>query len=171
MYLYGMATGGAFPSTPFVAGQYAQAENAAGLLAAALAHGNSDQNSYTSKTQTHVIGGVSVSGSWDSFKIYYGSNQKPGATEASTTFTLPEESLVVVMALASAQNYIKLQGVSRLQTDASSGRGTGAAAMIVAHAYLPSGTYTITEASSTDVQRPPQFMADLIGVFVFGTKR
>jgi hypothetical protein len=43
--------------------------------------------------------------------------------------------------------------------------------MMIAHAYLPSGTYTITEASGTDVQRPPQFMADLIGVFVFGTKR
>jgi hypothetical protein len=171
MYLYGMVTGGAFPSTAFAAGQYAKAVDAAGLVAAALAHGNSDQNSYTSQTQTHLIGGVSVSGSWDSFKTYYGSNQKPGATEASTTFTLPEESLVVVMAFASAQNYIKLQGVSGLQTDASSGRQIAAAAMIVAHAYLPPGTYTITEASSTDVQHPPQFMADLIGVFVFGSKR
>jgi hypothetical protein len=171
MYLYGMATGGGFPSTPFAAGQYARAVDAAGQLAAALAHGNSDQNSYTSKTQFHLIGGVSVSGSWDSFKTYYGSNQEPGATEASTTFTLPEESLVVVMALASAQNNIQLQGVSGLQTDASSSHAAGAAAMLIAHAYLPSGTYTITEASGTDVQRQARFMADLIGVFVFGSKR
>jgi hypothetical protein len=75
------------------------------------------------------------------------------------------------MALASAQNNIQLQGISGLQTDASNSHAAGAAAMMIAHAYLPSGTYTITEASGTDVQRPPQFMADLIGVFVFGTKR
>jgi hypothetical protein len=170
MYLYGMATAGGNSSTPFAAGQHAQAVNAAGQLAVALAYGNSDQNSYTSEAKYHLIGGVSVSGSWDSFKIYYGSNQEPGASGASTRFTLPEESLVVVMALASAQNYIKLQGVSGLQTDASSSHA-GGAAMMIAHAYLPPGTYTITEASSTDVQHPPQFMADLIGVFVFGSKR
>ena len=170
MYLYGMTTGGAAPSSPFASGQYAQAMDDAGQLAASLAYGTNDRNSYTTQTGFHVVGGVSVAGSWDTFSSFHGSNQQRGASSASVTFTIPEDSLVVVIALASSQQDIKLQGLPGLQTDASS-NGPGTVAMTIAHADLPAGTYTAREASRATVGgQEPSHMADLVGVFAFGYK-
>jgi hypothetical protein len=167
-YLYGMATGGAAPSSPFATGQYAQADDAAGQLAAALAYGSSNQNSYTTSTGYHDIAGVSISGSWDSFAAFFGSNSQSGAPSASVTFSVRENSLVVVIGLDAGQQDIQLQGIQGLQID-SGPSPTGYA--VIGHAYLTPGQYTIVEHSSVlAAGQEPDHMADLIGAFVFGSK-
>jgi len=170
MYLYGMVTGGALPSSPFVVGQYAEAVNPVGNVAAALAYGVDGQDHFTTDTGYHVIGGVSVAGSWDSFNAFHSSNPQSGATFASVDFIVPGDSLVIVIALAASQQSISLQGVSGLQIDAVSS-GVGTEAMTIGHAYLPRGAYSILEMSSATVEgQDPRNMADLVGVFVFGSK-
>lgn len=183
MYLYGMVTGGAAPSSPFVAGEYAEAVNPAGKLAAALAYGTDDQNSYTTETAYRVVGGVSVAGSWDNFSAFHSSSPKSGAIvgnvemarwpdqqSASVDFTVSSDSLVIIIALASSQQSISLQGVPNLQTDTVSS-GAGTVAMTIAHASLRPGAYSVLEMSSTTVAgQDPEHMADLVGVFVFGSK-
>ena len=170
LYLYGMVTGGAAPSSQFVAGQYQKAVNPAGQLAAALAYGTNDQNSYTTETGYHVVGGVSIAGSWDNFSAFHSSNSQSGARFASVNFTVPDDSLVIVIALASSQQAIKLQGLPNLQIDAVSS-GAGTEAMTIAHASLPPGAYSVTEMSSATVAgQDPEHMADLVGVFVLGSK-
>jgi hypothetical protein len=169
IYLYGMSTGGASPSTPFATGQFAQAVNAAGQLSAALAYSNTSQNSYNTQTGFHAIGGVSLAGSWDSFNTFYGSNQQRGASTASAEFMVSENSVVVVIAVGSSQQDIQLQGVPSLHTDAIS-RGGGTESMIIAHANLPPGTYAVSETTRADGGQDPAHMVDLIGVFVLGSK-
>jgi hypothetical protein len=172
MYLYGMATGGAAPSSPFSAGPYAQALDAAGQVAAALAYGNNDQNSYTTATGFHVIGGVSIAGSWDSFQAFYGSNSQLGASNASVNFPVSENSLVVVIGLAASQQSVQLAGIPGLEIDASSSGPGASEGMVIGHAYLRPGMYTATEQSAALAGgQDPTHMADLVGVFVFGVKQ
>ena len=141
MFLYGMTTGGALPSSAFTDGQYAQVVNAAGKLSAALAYGINSRNSYSTQTAYHDIGGVSVSGLWKHFTAYYGSNRQGGAHDASVSFEANEDSLVVVLGLASSQQFVSVQGVPGLEVDATEG------AMVIAHAYVKPGTYTVVEHS------------------------
>jgi len=169
MYIYGMVTGGAFPSSPFAVGNYAQATNAAGQLCAALAYGSESQNSYTTQTGAHVIGGVSVSGTWDDLRAYYGSNPRAGASIVAAPFVVREDSLVVVIASAASEKQLTLYGVEGLQIDASSSGGV--LPMVIGHAYLPAGNYTASETSSAVGGQDAEHMADLIGVFVFGFQR
>jgi hypothetical protein len=172
MYLYGMATGGAAPSSSFSAGPYARALDAAGQIAAALAYGNNDQNSYTTATGFHIMGGVSIAGSWDSFQAFYGSNSRSGASSASVNFPVSENSLVVVIGLAASQQSVQLAGVPGLEIDASSSGPGASEGMVIAHTYLPPGMYTATEQSAALAGgQDPAHMADLIGVFVFGAKQ
>lgn len=171
MYIYGMATGGAAASGPFATGQYAEAVDAAGQLAAALAYGSNDQNSYTTQTGYHVIGGISVEGTWTSFHEFYGSNQQAAASGASANFTLSQNSLVVVIGLAASQQSVQLAGIPALQIDASSSGPGASEGMVIAHAYLGPGTYTATEQSAALAGgQDPDHMADLIGIFVFGSR-
>lgn len=169
LYMYAMVTGGARPSTPFSSGQFAQVNNAAGQLAGALAYGTNSQNDYTSQAGARVIGGVSVAGAWDSLATHYGSNSTSGASTASVSFDVSENSFVVVIALSASEKYVSVRGISTLQTDASSNGGE--LPMLIAHAYIPSGNYTLTETSSAVSGQEPIHMADLIGVFVFGSNR
>jgi hypothetical protein len=168
MYIYGMVTGGAFPTSVFDSGDYAQATNAAGQLCAALAYGTNSQNSYTTQTDYHVIGGVSVSGTWDDMKAYYGSNSRAGASIVAAPFVVTKDSLVVVIASAASEKRAVLQGVPGLQIDATSSNGV--LPMVIGHAYLPPGNYTASETSSAVSGQDPVHMADLIGVFVFGAQ-
>jgi hypothetical protein len=162
--LYGMVTGGGASSSEFERGQYARVLNAAGYTSAALAYGTMTDNNYTTQTNYHVVGGVSIAGAWRSFEAFQGSNSQPGAAEASVQFVVRAKSLVVVIGLASSQQEISLSGID-LETDALNS-GTG---MVIAHAYLEPGTYVIVEHSmATAAGQDPQHMADLIGVFVFG---
>lgn len=168
MYIYGLVTGGAFQTLAFASGDYAQATNAAGQLCAALAYGSNNQNSYTTQKNFHVIGGVSVSGSWDDMKAYYGSNSRAGASIVAAPFVVSEESLVVVIATAASEKQATLYGIPGLQIDATSSNGI--LPMVIGHAYLQSGSYTASETSSAVGGQDPVHMADLIGVFVFGAK-
>jgi len=172
MHLYAMVTGGAAPSGPFATGQYAQAMDTAGQLSAALAYGANDQNGYTTQTGYHVIGGVSVGGSWDSFNAYQSSNSQPGAPGVSINFKVSSNSLVVVVGLASSQQQIALAGIPNLQTDALNSGPSASEAMIISHAYLPPGTYTLAaQSAALSAGQDPNYMADLIGVFVFSGQR
>jgi hypothetical protein len=171
IYIYGLVTGGARPTSQFAKGQYVKAVDSAGQLAAALAYGTNDSNSYDTQTGYHAIGGLSVAGSWDAFDVFWGSNQQSGASFATVNFTVPRDSLVLVIALASSQQSISLAGVPGLHVDALN-RGDGTEAMIIAHAHLPAGTYSAREISAaTSAGQDPENMVDLIGVFVLGSKQ
>lgn len=169
MYLYGLVTDGSGPTTPFAAGQYAKAIDSAGQLGAALAFGGFDNDRFSTQTYAHVIGGISVAGSWDTFDAFSGSNQQPGAPFASVNFTVPTDSLVVIIGLASGQQFLNIGGITEFLTDAWSS-GAGTEAMIIGHVYLKAGTYTVVENSSSATGQAPEHMVDLIGVFVFGSK-
>ncbi len=146
--------------------------DAAGQLAAALAYGANDRNSYTTQTEFHLTGGVSISGSWDSFATFYGSNTQPGASSVSASFSLRDDSLVVVIGLAASQQKISLRGIPGLRIDASNLPSAAGGMMVIAHAYLWPGTYTVIENSAAlSGGQEPRHMADLIGVFVFGSKQ
>ena len=171
LYLFGMVTGGAAPSSPFVTGQYAQATDAAGQISAALAYGTDAQDTYTTKTGYHVIGGASVEGTWDNFSAFHGENSQPGAPNASVIFPVQEESLVVVIGLASSQQSISLRGLPGLQTDAINSGPSASEGIVIAHAYLSPGAYTVVEDSRALAGgQAPNHMADLLGVFVFGAQ-
>jgi hypothetical protein len=168
MYLYGMTTGGGAPSSQFTAGQYADAKNAAGLLSDALAYGTSSQNSYGTQTAYHDIGGVSVTGSWEHFAAYYGANHQSGAHDSSVSFQTDEDSLVVVLGLASSQQFVSVEGIPNLQVDASRTGG----GIVIAHANVKRGSYNVVEHSKVlAAGQDPAHMADLVGVFVFGGKQ
>jgi len=168
IYLYGMATGGGAPSSAFTVGQSAQVVNAAGNLSGALAYGANSQNSYSTETAYHDIGGVSVAGSWEHFAAYYGSNPQSGAHVASVSFDAKENSLVVVLGLASSQQSVSVEGIPELQVDASRDGG----GMVIAHAYVKAGTYTVVEHSRVlAAGQDPPHMADLVGAFVFGGRQ
>jgi hypothetical protein len=167
LYLYGMVTGGALPSSSFLKGQYAQVADADGQVAVALAATPLNKNSYTTATGFFVIGGVAVSG-FSHHAASYGSNGASGASSASDTFTLSQKSLVVMIGLASSQQSISLTGVPGLKTDALSSGPGASLGMIIAHAYLPPGDYTVTEHSAALAGgQDPNHMTDLIGVFAF----
>jgi hypothetical protein len=171
MYIYAMATGGARQSSPFVTGQVAQVINGYNNLAAALASGTTSQNQFSTTTYNHAIGGVSVSGQWDSFDAFYGSNARPGASIVAASFQVKENSLVVVIGLAGGQTHVNLQGIPGLQVDGASTDAGGGMPMIIAHATLPPGAYVASETSSGASNQDPAAKADLIGVFVFGSKQ
>lgn len=167
IYLYGMATGGAAPSSPFSNGPYAQASDAAGQLAVALAASPENTNVFTTQTGYQTLGAVAVSG----FRHYgasYGSNGSSGASSASDTFTVSRPSLVVVIGLASSQQNVNLAGIAGIKIDASGSAQGASDGVIIAHAYLGPGRYTVTEQSAaTAGGQDPNHMADLVGVFVF----
>jgi hypothetical protein len=93
-----------------------------------------------------------------------------GAAGVSASLTVTEQSLVVVIAMASSQEQIQLSGLSGLEVDASSTNTSGEEPMVIAHAFLSPGSYTVNETSSVgNLQgQHPKHMADLIGVFIFG---
>jgi hypothetical protein len=165
MYLYGLVTGGEFPTSPFISGPYAQTINATGQLSAALAYGTNNENSYSTQTAHHLIGGASVSGTWSDFEAFYGSNGRANAYIVAAPFTVKSNALVVVIASAGAHGTAIIQGVPGLQIDAAS--HGNALPMLIGHAYLAPGQYVASETSTADSGQHPKHMADLIGVFVF----
>ena len=172
IYLHGMAVGGKGRSTLFSLGQYASVFHEGGFAAAAVAYGSNDLNTYTTQTDRHILGGVSVGGSWQTFRAFYGSNASAAASEVRANFTVEQDSLVVVLGLASSQQQIALEGLPGLQIDAIHSGADAAAAMVIAHANLQPGMYTIVERSAALTKdADPVAMADLIAVFVFGPKR
>lgn len=171
MYLYGMAVGSQGRSTLFSVGQYASIFHEAGFVAAAVAYGSNAQNTYATQTERHIIGGVSIGGSWETFRAFYGSNGSAGASEVPAKFTVEQESLVVVLGLAAGQQRIDLEGLPGLQIDALHSGPAAGAAMVIAHAQLQPGEYTVVERSAALANDSiPDVKADLIAVFVFGLR-
>ncbi len=170
MYIFGMATGGLYNSGTFANGEYASVTNAAGNLAAQLAFSTIDQNSFTTSAAYYVIGGVGVSG-FSTFSQTFGSNGVAGAPSASASFSLSSDSLVVVVGLSAAETFLSLSGLAGLQTDAAVINTSGNIPMIIAHANLGQGSYTVTETTSpnSDQSCCPDHFADLIGVFIFSS--
>jgi hypothetical protein len=171
-YIYSMVTGGAAQSSAFTNGQFAQVTDAAGQVAAALAHGTSNSNSFSTGANYYTIGGVAIGGNYDLFTAIKSANSKPGACLVSSNFTVTEQSLVVLFASASGQKQIQLGGLSGLQVDASSAGTSGVVPMAIAHVQLSPGSYIVTATSSVaDLQgQDPSHMAVLLGVFIFGKK-
>jgi S1-C subfamily serine protease len=163
LYLYGLTTGGGAASTAFAAGQVAQALNPAGQLAAALSYGPDARNSYTTETAFHAIGGVSVSGTWATLTAFRRSGPPP---MGSVSFTVSGDALVVVIGLGASQQYVALGGLPGLTTDAEN-QGDGTEAMVIAHAAVGAGRYTVTETTRAVGGQDPSHMVDLLGAFVF----
>jgi hypothetical protein len=168
IYLYGIAVGGPGRSSPFSLGQYASIFHEGGTAGAAVAYGPNDQNTYNTQTERHILGGASIGGAWQNMRAFYGSNSASGASTASANFALEQDSFVVVLGLASSQQQISLEGIPGLEMDTFHGGADASAAMIIAHAELPPGMYTISERSaalSKDADRDT--MSGLVAVFVF----
>jgi PEGA domain len=168
IYLYGMAVGGQGRSTLFSLGQYASVFHEGGTVGAAVAYSDNDQNTYTSQTAGHILGGASVGGGWQEMRAFYGSNASAGASDTRANFTVSQNSFVVVLGLASSQQQISLEGLPGLEMDTFHGGSDAGASMVIAHAELLPGMYTVVEHSSAlakDADR--ESMADLVAVFVF----
>jgi PEGA domain len=168
LYVYGMAVGGQGRSTLFSLGQYASVFHEGGTPGAAVAYGDNELNTYTTQTDRHILGGASIGGAWQTMRAFYGSNAAPGASDATADFTVEQNSFVVFIGLASSQQQIALEGVPGLELDSFHGGAAAAASMVIAHAELPPGSYTVVERSSALAQDAPRgAMADLLAVFVF----
>ena len=153
IYLYGMAVGGPGRSTLFSLGQYASVTHAAGQLAASVAYGTNDINTYTTQTDRHILGGASIGGSWLSMRAFYGSNAAAGASDVSVTFTVEQNSFVVVLALASASSRSHSKACPAWRWTSFHGGPDAAASMVIAHAELAPGSYTVIERSSAAGRR------------------
>ena len=173
IYLYGFVTGTGLPSGPFEAGQYAQAVASSGNLGSALSYSTTEHNQFSTSTYSHAIGGVSVSGQWDSFQALSGSNAQPGVSNASVSFTTIRDSFVVFIGLSGGQEQLSLQGIPGMEIDASCSSAQRVPPIVIAHANLPPGSYTIIGLSSVTMPAPSDYInpkADLIGVFLFSVK-
>jgi hypothetical protein len=172
MYFYGMAVGSLGRSTLFSLGQYASVFHEGTFLAAAVAYGSNEVNTYETQTERHILGGVSVGGAWDTVRAFYGSNGSEGASEATANFTVERESLVVLLGLASAQQKIEIEGVPGLEVDAIHSGPDAGAAMVIGHATLPPGTYSaVARSAPLAAGADPELMADLLAVFVITSQR
>ncbi len=172
LYVYGMTTGGAFQSNPFVNGKTISVTNIDGLISAEMSVSTSNINEFTTDTSGYAIGGFSIN-DVEYIEGFYGANQGPGqgsgpgVETASVNFTLSTSATVIVIAMASSQQSITFSGINNLYIDVPSPNTGGTVAISIAHAYLGTGTYTIQENSSATVGgQDPNHQADLIGVLI-----
>jgi hypothetical protein len=166
IYLYAMGTGGGRPSANFAQGPYAQVVDAAGYTVAGLAITRSPNNSFSTQTDYHTVGGISVSG----FKIvrpYYASSPQPGAASAAAHFVVSSPAVVVVIGVAGGETNLELMGLPGLQVDAQAANQSGVIAIVIAHTSLGPGEYDVSEQTSGNPDQNPNHAGDLIGVFVF----
>jgi hypothetical protein len=171
LYVCGVATGGAYSSTPFISGQSIQIQDGYGNVSAELAVATNDSNSYTTGSAYHVIGGCGVlSGNMFYLQGFYGANPGPGPDPAtSVQFTLSSTATVLVIGTASGQNLIMLTGLNDPIIDVPAEPSVnGTMALVVEHQYLQAGTYTIEENTAyTQGVEDVNNDVDLIGVLIF----
>jgi hypothetical protein len=163
-YLFGMSSGGGMPSGLLTDGNVVHLENTRGFTAAQLSIGTKNANSYTTQCGVYAMGGVGVS-NVRSVQGFYGTSTGVNAQSASVRFILNAPAAVVVLGLAGSQKNLELSGIDNFVTDAQSHNSSG---LVIAHSYLPSGTYTVQE-TTTDLPDPfdPGSSADLLAVFIF----
>ena len=167
LYIYGYGTGGGFQSSAFMNGQYASAINSAGNMVAALAVTKSNLNNFSTQTGYQVAGGVAITG-FRHFTPYYGSDTSPGASSASVSFNVGHNnSLIVIVAIAGGGQSLSITGLPDLKIDAA-WPGSPNLAMVIAHAYLAEGSYSVSEITSQSAAgQNPNDAGDIIGAFVF----
>jgi hypothetical protein len=177
IYVYGYVNGAQYYGGYLSSGNETTATAASG--------NNGDQISVSKNNNSTVIdnaclnwelGGFAIS-AFSGFKSFYGYNENLGApnsaysgsTNATVNFTLTSNSLVIFLALASAQQYGNISGIPGLIMDKNtySDCGFQKEEMMIAHAYLGKGSYSAKETSKALVYQLYAHMADLIGVFVF----
>ncbi len=168
LYVYGMATGGGFPSHPFAEGESVILTNASGNASAEISVTKSNVNSFTTDCGYYVVGGFGASG-FRYVQGFYGTNSGPAATSASVQITLVEPAMVSVLGLASSQTALTLSGLDNLVTDVPVQMNTpGTVALTIAHGYVGPGTYILQESTGSGIEgQDPNHQVDLIGVFVF----
>ena len=175
LYLYGLATGGGYPSTSFANGEYASGYDPDGYLIAALAVAT-NTNSYSTQTYYPAIGGVSVS-EFSKYTSSFGGNNSAASSSGSDTFSITTPgSLVVVVADAGGEQSIAISGIPGVSVDATNFNGVcnqGIPPIIwIGHAYPSTGTYRVTEQTTQCAAgQDPEHAGDLIGVFVFTPSR
>ncbi|MGC2290070.1 MAG: YncE family protein [Thermoplasmata archaeon] len=164
------ANGGHRGTTQFSSGTLAVARDQMGHISAAIAATQDSSDSYTTADHYYSIAGVGVSG----FQ-YYGEKTQVStppvqpSTTLRDTFVLRESALVVVVAASGGQDSILLAGIPGLALDANGTGGTWSGVM-VGHAHLTAGTYTVTE-TSTNHDAGGTNRADALGLFAFANKK
>lgn len=174
LYIYGMATGGAAPSSTFANGQTIQITNASGNVSAELAVTTESTNSYATGTANDAFGGFGVSG-FNFVQGFLGANPGPGPNlQASVSFTLYAPALVVVMGMGSSQATLAFSGLDNPTLDVSDQTidGVHEPVLGIEHEYLKAGTYTIQETAGdgTAFYQTPANEVDLIGVLIFSDR-
>jgi hypothetical protein len=165
--IFGMANGGEGKSTGFNNGNIVTGVDQAGHIAAAIGATQAGSDYYGTSDSSYSIGGVGISG----FQ-YYGvktsakappDNQKEG--KLTLQVVLPETALVVVIALSGGQDVVELGGIPGLIRDAK-GSGPGWEGIMIGQAVLESGTYSVTEHSTSANGSTPD-RSDVLGLFAF----
>jgi YVTN family beta-propeller protein len=168
--IFGMANGGNSSSTGFTGGEYVTAADSKGFIAAALAVTQASSDKYNTSDRRYSIGGVDITGF-----SYYGEKAKTlippvqAASKLTETFTLAESAYVVIFALSGGQNSISLQGIPKFSVDAN-GTGPGWAGVMIGHAKLTAGSYTVLE-ETTNHDSGGTNRADVVGVFAFSNSK
>ncbi len=167
IYIYGMGTGGALRATSFAQGPYAQVVDQGGQVVAGLAVTPASSNSFTTDCADFTIAGVAVSG-FKTVSASYAANNQLHPRSASDGFLITDPAVAVVVAIAGGEDHLEVQGLPALQIDAQKGPDQShGIAIVIAHASLSPGRYTVTETTEGDAGRDPAHEGDLIGVFVF----
>jgi hypothetical protein len=169
VYIYGFGTGGDYPSTNLSSGVQAGLIPSSGFLNAGLALTTNNSASFATRANYYTIGGVAVS-NFTGQSTYLGKNNAAGAVSASTSFTVTQASLAVVVAIAGGQSSLTISGLPGFSIDSEVSRPLGGViAMAIGHALLWPGSYTASEKSSPSPApgQDPRHQTDLIGVFVF----
>ncbi len=170
LYLYAFSTGGGAPSTGFVTGQLAAADDAAGNLGAAVGATAANSDSFSTQSAYSGVGGVGVSG-FGGYTDRFSEATSPGPAEttAATVTVATPGSLVVAVGVASSSQSISITGGSGLTIDArSSPQGSALDVEISQLSDVVPGSYRFT--LSTDQSAAGQsadHAAALLGVFVF----
>jgi hypothetical protein len=161
-----MGTGGALRATNFAQGPYAQVVDQGGQVVAGLAVTPSGSNSFTTDCADFTIAGVAVSG-FKTVSASYAANNQLHPTSVSDSFLVTDPALAVVVAIAGGEDHLEVQGLPALQIDAQKRPDQShGIAIVIAHASLSPGRYTVTETTEGDPGRDPAHEGDLIGVFV-----
>lgn len=163
MYMYGMATGGAWPGA-FAGGQVVSVNNASGIKSAEVSVTTKPSITFSTSAAYYAGAGIGVSG-FRYVRGYYASNEGPAASSVRIQIDLSAPALVTVIGTASSQQDVKFAGLPGMTVDVPSTRSE---AVSIAHTYLGPGTYNISEDSFTlSAGQTASYQADLMAVFIF----
>ncbi|MGB9730192.1 MAG: SHOCT domain-containing protein [Thermoprotei archaeon] len=167
IYLYGGVTGGASYTGNFAYSDKGieAVSDADGYIAAQLAMSSSNENNFQTNCMYYAIGGVGISG-FNSYNAVYGYNNSVGSTQTSVQFNLPENAMVIIIAIASGGlNYVTIRNIPGFSTDASDNGGHEG--ILIGHAFLSPGNYIASVIAAASGQPGASHMVVLAGVYEF----